>query len=240
MTRLKSIASALVVPVAVIGVLTLGVNPTEAQGGAVKRTVYSVKFLCGEFQPDPNLDPERGEGPVKPGNYQTAINIHNPTQAPIVFVKSAVLLFSNDPANPVPPPGTFELPLPPGNLFSVQLPERWGLEIDCPDIRQVLLGLPPQDPALPPVFLKGYVVLETFGAREQLDVVAVYTTHGFTPQFGDVCSLPGSPLDGLPCDPADPNDPCIANGGACVSTVVGKVEEGFSTDIEAVVGKDVQ
>lgn len=226
MNRFKAMASALVIPVALIGVLSQGVGPAEAQ--PVKRTVYSAKFLCGEYQPAAGA--LQREGPVKPGNYQTAINVHNPTQAPIVFVKHALLLFSSDPDNPVPSPGTFEEPQRPGNLFQAVLEEGWGLEIDCPDIREVLLGTNP-DPA---IFIKGYVVIETFGAREELDVVAAYTSHGFTPRFGELCSLAGSPLDGVPCDSSDPNDACLANQGICAPAIVGLVEEGFSTEVEEI------
>src|SRR5215831_4158638 len=38
--------------------------------------VYSVKFICGDQSAIPNLRPP-SEPPVKPGNYATAINIHN-------------------------------------------------------------------------------------------------------------------------------------------------------------------
>jgi hypothetical protein len=247
-------------PVALAVVASVAIAPAEAQ--ANQRTVYAAKFLCGEFERtgicitgivgascttnadcvDPTGEGicQLREGPVKPGNYQTAVNIHNPTRKPITFVKKAVLLFSNDPANPVPDPGTFEQPLPPGPYFSAFLERNWGMEIDCPDIREVLLGMPPPtDPTVPLPFIKGYVVLETFGSREILDVVAAYTTHGFTPRFGFLCSLPGTPVDGQPCDPDISTDPCFAAGGLCLESVVGKVEEGFSTEIETVFGKQL-
>ena len=254
MKSFQMMRSALVLPAALVAVVLLGTDPAMAQGG-VTRTVYSAKFLCGEYQPSRSclltgspcvVDadcPVAGDtcegrhGPVKPGNYETAINVVNPTQFPITFVKKAVLLFNSDPANPVPTPGTFEQPQPPGTLFSAQLDPNWGLEIDCPDIRQVLLGMPPPATGTPLPFLKGFVMIETFATGELLDIVAAYTSHGFTEVEGFLCDLPGSPFDGLPCDPADSTDPCLAAGGVCVSSVVGRTEEGFSIDVEDVEGK---
>jgi hypothetical protein len=249
MSRLKVVASALVIPVALVMVLSQGILSAEAQ---TDRKVYSAKFLCGEFQPTgvcvsgpvgapcqtdadcpspggPGICEPR-EGPVKPGNYQTAINVVNPTRKPILFVKKAVLLYSNDPDKPVPTPGTFEEPQPPGPIFSAFLEENWGLEIDCPDIRIQLLGLPPPPNEGPPSFIKGFVEVEVFDPDEQLDIVAAYTTHGFT--GSNVCSLPGSPLDGQPCDPNLATDLCLASGGLCVPGPIS--EEGFSIDVEEV------
>ena len=121
--------------------------------------------------------------------------------------------------------------MPPGPIFTAFLEENWGMEIDCPDIREVLLGPgPPPGGGLPP-FIKGFVVIEVFNPDDELDIVVAYTSHGFT-GGGGVCSLPGSPLDGLLCEPADPGDACIASGGVCVPTPV--VEEGFSIDVEKI------
>ncbi len=257
MSRFKAVASALVIPVALAGALSQGIGDAEAQQ---VRKVYSAKFLCGEFQPvgvcnnfsppllcDTDADcigPVPGgicevrEGPVKPGNYQTAINIVNPTRKKVVFIKKAVLLW--DSRNP-PPPGAFEIPQPPGRRFKAVLDENWGMEIDCPDIRQVLLGMPPPLPGSPPSFIKGFVEIEVFKKKHDLDVVAAYTSHGFTGVPGDVCVAPGFPADGAPCDPTDPLDPCFADSdgdgvpdGTCISGIVGIAPEGFSTDVERV------
>ena len=247
MNRSKILSSAVVLAMALAGVMLAGIDTVEAQAGVFQRTVYSAKFLCGEFQPAGGVCPggtpctsdadcpnagdicDQGEGPVKPGNYQTAINIVNPTHHPVAFQKKAVLLFSNDPNFPVPTPGTFEEPQPPGNLFTGILEENWGMEIDCPDIREVLLGQPaPSGGPLP--FIKGYVVLETFAAGDLLNVVPAYTSHGFTPQFDFVCD------DGTPCDPTDPLDVCLSIGLTCNPVIAGIVPEGFSIDIEDVEG----
>ena len=51
------------------------------------RWVYAAKFLCGEL-PRSDL-----EGPVQPGSYATAINVHNPHSYPVMLHKKAILLF---------------------------------------------------------------------------------------------------------------------------------------------------
>jgi hypothetical protein len=52
--------------------------------------VYAAKFVCG-YMPEPS--PATDEGPVEPGSYATAINVHNPNTKPVNFVKKAVLPF---------------------------------------------------------------------------------------------------------------------------------------------------
>ena len=134
---------------------------------------YSAKFVCGEFDKfsNPN-EPAIVEGPVKPGNYQTAINVHNPNMPSVTFRKKAILMFAGD--RPV-QFTEFEVPKPPGQLRSASLQPDWGMEIDCQDIRQVLLAgqAPPA-----PTFIKGWVVLLS---PLPLDVEAVYSGHGFNP-----------------------------------------------------------
>jgi hypothetical protein len=132
-------------------------------------TVYSVKFLCGEFKGGA-AGAAQIEGPVRPGLYTTAINVHNPHPSrPVSFRKKAVLLFAGSNVDAPPEP---EIPKPPGPLHGAELRSDWGMEIDCFDIRKVLL--PNAPPA--PVFIKGWVVLEVFSPF-QLDVEAVYTAQ---------------------------------------------------------------
>ena len=127
------------------------------------RLVYAAKFICG-FMPEPLQITQ--EGPVEPGSYTTAINIHNPHARPVVFVKKAVLLY-----NASKPDEAFEVRKPPGQRREAELDPDWGMEIDCRDIREELLkGQAPQAP----IFIKGWVVIET---PEPLDVVAVYTVR---------------------------------------------------------------
>ena len=135
----------------------------------VTRTdVYAAKFLCGTLPP---LAAGQHEGPVKPGNYQTAINVHNPNPRDVDFQKKAVLLFDSA----VPDTG-FEVPKKPSDKRDARLQQDWGLEIDCDTIRTELLGGAAVGP-----FIKGWVILEVkvAGAGTRvLDVVAAYTAHG--------------------------------------------------------------
>src|SRR6478736_3327651 len=132
------------------------------------RWVYSAKFLCGELKPSEG----KVEQPVEGGRYATAINVHNPSPRPVLFRKKAVLLFDGShPAEAV------ERPIPPGRPITRELGPDFGLEIDCRDIREVLLrgvGGPQGPPA--PTFIKGWVVIETM-TDSPLDIVAVYTVE---------------------------------------------------------------
>jgi len=151
----------------------VGLPPPLAQ-----TDVYAAKFLCGSFLPHPQ--PGSGfEGPVKPGNYQTAINVHNPNGSLLAFKKKAVLLFR---ADQQPSSIGHEIPMPPGQRVAAALEPDWGLEIDCQDIRVNLLKLPAST-----TFIKGFVVIEVSGSHKTvppLDVVAAYTAHGFTDPSG--------------------------------------------------------
>ena len=100
---------------AVFAAALIGLTLASAQAGtaAVVADVYSVKFSCGEFgkQIQPNVD-ARIEGPYKPGNYQTAINVHNPqVDTTVNFQKKAILLYSGK--RPV-KEANFERPTAPG------------------------------------------------------------------------------------------------------------------------------
>jgi hypothetical protein len=131
--------------------------------------VYAAKFLCGEARSN-----QKVEGPVQSSLYSTAINVHNPNRHPVKFLKKAVLLFDGRK-----PEEALERPTPPARVKEpvvVELEPDWGLEIDCHDIRQVLLGGSSLNAPPPPVFIKGWVVIETF-VDAQLDVVAVYTSE---------------------------------------------------------------
>lgn len=112
---------------------------------------YAAKFVCGKSP---------GEV-VAPGVYFTAINVHNPTCAPIALrAKVAIAL-----------PG-----LRPGEVsefHEAKLEPDEALEIDCPDIfnPEIFKFREPMQTD----FLKGFVVIES---EVELDVVAVYTATG--------------------------------------------------------------
>jgi hypothetical protein len=162
-------------------------EPDQAQAPAPsQKDVYAVKFLCGSILPpstSPNPTNGAPEGPVKPGNYLTAINVHNPNGNTIAFLKKAVLLYQADKLTEP------EMPMPPSQLREAVLKPDWGLEIDCADIRNVLLkgSAPPAH-----IFIKGWVVIEVKGYQAHqvdplpLDVTAVYTSHGYVKSGGAV------------------------------------------------------
>ena len=136
--------------------------------------VYSVKFVCGLQQPIPNLPPPL-EPPVKPGNYATAVNIHNfHNNQDVPIAKKAVIANTEDQ-----PPG------PIGQFRKLVLVPDQALEIDCPDIVRLL-----QNPGFqPPQFIKGFVEVIS---PVPLSVTGVYTAQGceVTP-VANVCSPTG-------------------------------------------------
>lgn len=112
----------------------------------IKGYQYAVKFICGC---------SKGEI-VSPGQYYTAINIHNPTDKDARFRKKVAVALPNE---------------RPGHVTEftfTRLGPDEALEIDCPDIYR-LVGLPEG------CLLKGFVVIES---TVELDVVAVYTAAG--------------------------------------------------------------
>jgi hypothetical protein len=156
------------------------------------RYVYAAKFLCGELKGGPA---SQAEGPVEPGSYATAINVHNPHGFPVAFRKKAILLFDGSQ-----PEHGLEEPRPPVHRecgVIKELRPDWGLEIDCRDIREVLLASVAGQPGPPPpTFIKGWVVIETL-SDVSLDVVAVYTvaplgTKGQQPVSISTDRVPGN------------------------------------------------
>lgn len=103
---------------------------------------YAVKIVCGA--------PDRPA--VAPGNYYTAINVHNPsTGGAKPRWKIALTL-------PQTVPGTIS------QFYQTELRPDQALEIDCTDIaRRAPIGAR---------FLKGFVVIQS---ETELDVVGVYT-----------------------------------------------------------------
>jgi len=106
---------------------------------------YAVKFVCGK---------SAGEV-VAPGEYFTAINVHNPTYEIIRFRKKVAVALPSEQPGPV------------SEFSDAKLGPDQALEIDCRDIFRHAHS----DAA----FLKGFVVIES---DIELDVVAVYTAAG--------------------------------------------------------------
>ena len=147
---------------------------------------YAVKFICGK----PSLPV------VSPGQYYTAINVHNPSTKIVKFRKKVAIALPQEKAGTV------------TTFFPASLKSDEALEIDCPDILQHAEAQEDQ-------FVKGFVVIET---PSELDVIAVYTAAGST---GSIETLfmerarlrrianPGLP-DLLPVNPRPPD-----TGGFC-------------------------
>lgn len=106
---------------------------------------YSVKFVCGEA--DTSV--------VAPGEYWTAINVHNPTDETVRFRKKIATALPHEEPGPV------------SELFDAKLGPDEALEIDREDI----FDHAESDTR----FLKGFVVNKS---ATELDVVAVYTAAG--------------------------------------------------------------
>jgi hypothetical protein len=141
--------------------LVLGTASAFAQT-QVRFVEYSAKFLCGVSD-----GKEAGSAAVRPGTYETTINIHNP-QLPtnplpfVVFAKKAVL---------APPEG--EKPIPPSKFRVDRLQADFAEQVDCKIIRDML------GPAGVAPFIEGFLVLYVVGqplsVAHELDVVGVYT-----------------------------------------------------------------
>jgi hypothetical protein len=209
MSRLKWLK--FVVPIVVVAATIVSVVlVNEAEGSAPPPYLsYAVKFTCGEFgKLIPGSASDVPEGPVKPGDYQTAINVHNPSAGlAISFAKKAVLMYSG--TKPI-PETAFERPIAPGALKTAQLGPDFGMLIDCQDIRAVLLPSPAAPAA--PTFIEGYVIIqEPFPATgtppPPLDVTALYTSHGYN------CTVP-------------------AGATTCSSSSV--TRQGFSEDLQTI------
>jgi hypothetical protein len=88
---------------------------------------YSAKFLCGVSEAA-----RPGAAPVRPGIYETSINIHNP-QLPlnplpsVTFVKKVVLAL---------PEG--EKPVPPSKFRVDKVEADFAEQVDCRIIREML------------------------------------------------------------------------------------------------------
>jgi hypothetical protein len=143
-------------------VLLLGSTSAFAQAAVPIRFVqYSAKFLCGDAKDPSNTA-------VRPGIYETSINIHNPElpvpgSQPVIFVKKAVRS---------PREGEQHFPRPEFRRGSLEAD--FAEQVDCKIIRS-LLGSPTGDAP----FIEGFVVLIVFpsplNTPHELDVVGVYT-----------------------------------------------------------------
>jgi hypothetical protein len=100
----------------------------------------------------------RGRAPLAAQAYATSINVNNPSDSLLVFLrKRPVITF---------PPG-FQSPQPPLKPTNDSLPPTWALMTDCDDLRRRY--------GLTQPFFEGFVVIQS---TLPLDVTAVFTVPG--------------------------------------------------------------
>jgi hypothetical protein len=133
---------------------------------------FAAKFVCGEQLADQSGQPIAGEPAVKPGNYATEINIHNPRYVgPIQIRQKALLLV--DRGAPVGRAPSTAKPLAFSPLFA--LPDDGATMMDCNGIWELLN--PGTTPPTPMPLMIGYLVIVS---PANLDVVDVTTATTFT------------------------------------------------------------
>jgi hypothetical protein len=110
-----------------------------------------------------SLPNEVGREGIKPGNYATAINVHNPSlTATVTIDKRAVV---------APPEQTPPQQVSPSAFQSYSLGPGYAVEVDCADITGLLGG----NIDLTSTFIKGFVTILT--RMQPLDVVGVYSAE---------------------------------------------------------------
>ena len=141
-----------------IGALFLAAAPTpdEKENGrnGVKFT-YAAQVTCG-------FDPPSGILRIMPGQYATAVHVHNPTAESVTFRKRLALTFPDSDFGSAQKPGLvsgwIEDTLEPGQ----------ALEVDCGEVPGEFfpgIGFPP--------YVQGILAIHS---PATLDVIAVYTT----------------------------------------------------------------
>jgi len=209
----------ILVPVVAAAAVAVSIFVVVSQAGGSANPPYlsyAAKFACGEYgKLIPGSATDNPEGPVKPGDYQTVINVHNPLAGvPISFVKKAVLVYSGtQPVNQT----AFEQPKMAAPQHNASLPPDAALMIDCQDIRKVLLTGLPVAPPPAPTFIEGWVVIQapntaTSNMANPLDVTALYTSHGYN---------------------------CTAPTGATQCAASSVTREGFSENVESILPRAI-
>ena len=129
--------------------LTLGYVRGESSTDSFKFQ-YAAKFVCGK-------NPAKRVR-VLPGQYATAVNIHNPNSRAVRIRTKLALTF----------PSARQAPGLVSEFFEGILEPHLALEVDCGEIpRKFFPGMFP----LPP-YTKGFVIIQS---DRSLDVTAVYT-----------------------------------------------------------------
>lgn len=138
----------------------------NADGKTNFRFQYAAKFVCG-------WDPPGVVERVIPGQYATAVAIHNPNRRSVTFRKKLTVTFPPHPQEPGPVSDFIEDFLGPNH----------ALQVDCEEIRGCPGGVgacnPPDNPAgdffpapLGTPYIQGFLIIES---ERSLDVTAAYT-----------------------------------------------------------------
>jgi len=155
-------------------ILVAAVLAVIALGGQARAQlyVYSVKYVCGLQVIPSNQFPPPHEPTVKPGNYATAINVHNYHLKLTTLRKKAVIARpESQPRGPI------------SAIVSENLGPNQALTVDCNEIAKLF---PVGSAPLPP-FIDGFVEIVS---PVQLSVAAVYTTQTCT-NPANKCSILG-------------------------------------------------
>lgn len=127
---------------------------------------FSAKFVCGEQPAEQSGQPIAGEPAVKPGNYATEINIHNPHYlGPIEIRQKALLLV--DRGAPVGRAPSTAKPQAFSPLFA--LPDDGATMMDCNGIWELLN--PGTTPPAPMPLTIGYLVIVSPASLDVVDVM---------------------------------------------------------------------
>jgi len=188
----------LLVPAPVLAVLTFTSAALAQQQPILE---YAVKFVCGR-------SPVAASAVLAPGQYFTAINVHNPGDRPVAFRKKFAAALPLERVGPISP------------FIDTRLGPDEAFEIDCADILRAF-----RPPALGPL-MKGFAVLQLFDSTAALDVVAVYTAAGSTGRVEtmDVERVPArrrtvGPPPGLP-DLVPVPDSCVRDSAGNLLVMV--------------------
>lgn len=138
---------------------------------------YAVKIVCGVIS--------KGQNPLAPGQYFTAVNIHNPSRCDDIPLRWKVAVAAGLGEQPG------HLAESVSNFADAELRPDQALEIDCPDIMALLerSGIRTQG------WVKGWVVVES---SAPLDVVAVYSMSKEPDGLGEVFTTERVPARCIP------------------------------------------